>query len=240
MKIDIWSDVVCPWCYIGKRRLEKGLAQAVDSGAISGPVEVVWHSFQLDPGSPVEPVDTVAAYLGRKYGGGEEAGRRMVDKVEAVAAEEGMIWRHHSSLRVNTLDAHRLLHLALASGGPSLQGELKEALLAAYFIGAENIADHEVLRRLALATGVDADRVEEVLTTSEYADEVWADQQQAGAYGATGVPFYVIDNRYGLSGAQPAEAFVQVLQRAWAESHPDLQLVGADVDGACGPDGCTI
>jgi predicted DsbA family dithiol-disulfide isomerase len=233
MKIDIWSDVVCPWCYIGKRRLEKALA------GFEHEVEVVWHSYQLDPGSPVEPVDTVADYLGRKYGGGEAAGRQMVDRVEAVAAEEGMLWRHRDSLRVNTLDAHRLLHLALTDGGPKLQGSLKEALLAAYFIEAANVADHAVLRRIAAETGLDAVRVDEMLAGNAYAEEVWADQQQAGAYGATGVPFYVIDGKYGVSGAQPAEAFAQVLERAWAEAHPRLTLLGTD-DEACGPDGCAI
>ena len=175
MRIDIWSDVVCPWCYIGKRRLEKALA------GFPHEVEVVWHSFQLDPGSPTEPVDTVAAYLGRKYGGGEDAGRAMVDRVEAAAAEEGMVWRHRDSLRVNTLDAHRLLHLALAEGGPELQGRLKEALLSAYFADAENVADHAVLRRIATGAGLDDQRVEEVLAGSAYTDEVWAHQQQVGA-----------------------------------------------------------
>ena len=237
MRIDIWSDVVCPWCYIGKRRLEKALAEFPQSEA----VEVVWHSFQLDPGAPTEPVETVAQALGRKYGGGEDAGRQMIDRVEAVAAEEGMIWRHHQSQRVGTVDAHRLLHLALALGGPELQGALKERLLAAYFIEAANVADHTVLRDLALEVGLDAGRVDEVLGSSAFTDEVYADQQQAAAYGATGVPFYVIDGRYGVSGAQPSDAFVQVLERAWADTHPSLQMVGGPDDAdACGPDGCAI
>jgi predicted DsbA family dithiol-disulfide isomerase len=179
--------------------------------------------------------------LGRKYGGGADAGTQMIDRVEAVAAEEGMIWRHHSSQRVSTVDAHRLLHLALHDGGPALQGELKEQLLSAYFIDAANIADHDVLRGVAVGAGLDDGRVEEVLGSSEYLDEVYADQQQASAYGATGVPFYVIDGRYGVSGAQPADAFIDVLKRAWADSHPAIELVAVgDADGACGPDGCAI
>jgi predicted DsbA family dithiol-disulfide isomerase len=161
----------------------------------------------------------------------------MIDRVEAVAAEEGMVWRHHSSLRVGTVDAHRLLHLALHEGGPALQGALKERLLAAYFTEAANVADHEVLRGLAVEAGLEEARVVEVLAGSEFLDEVYADQQQAAAYGASGVPFYVVDGRYGVSGAQPSAAFTQVLERAWADAHPALEMVGgAD---ACGPDGCT-
>jgi predicted DsbA family dithiol-disulfide isomerase len=232
MKLEIWSDVVCPWCYIGKRRVEKALADFPHE------VEVEWHSFQLDPGAPSVPVETVAQALGRKYGGGEAAGRTMIDRVEAVAAEEGMIWRHHSSLRVGTVDAHRLLHLALADGGTRLQGALKEELFASYFERAENVADHDVLRKLAVNAGLDAGRVDDVLGSSAYLDEVYADQQRAGAYGATGVPFAVIDGKYGVSGAQPADVLRQILDRAWSESHPTLEMVG---DGdACGPDGCAI
>ncbi len=232
MEIEIWSDVVCPWCYIGKRRLEKALADFPHD------VTVTWRSYQLDPGAPTVPVETVAQALGRKYGGGEAAGRQMVDRVEAVAAEEGMLWLHHQSQRVGTVDAHRLLHLALHEGGPKLQGELKERLFAAYFIEAANVADQEVLRGLSAEVGLEPTRVDEVLAGSEYLDEVYADQQQAGAYGATGVPFYVIEKRYGVSGAQPAEALRQVLDRAWSDAHPALTIV--DGDEACGPDGCAI
>lgn len=233
MRIEIWSDVVCPWCYLGKRRLERALADFPHE------VEVVWRSYQLDPGAPTTPVETVAESLGRKYGGGLENGRRMIDRVEAIAAEEGMIWRHHESQRASTVDAHRLLHLALEESGPAVQGELKEALLAAYFVRAENPADHDVLRRVAAEAGLDAGRVEEVLASREYLDDVYADIDRAGAYGATGVPFFVVDGRYGISGAQPAETFRQVLDRAWADSHPAITMVDAAGD-ACGPDGCAI
>jgi predicted DsbA family dithiol-disulfide isomerase len=237
MRIDIWSDVVCPWCYIGKRRLEKALADFPHADE----VEVVWHSFQLDPGATTDPTVTVAEALGRKYGGGPDAGRQMVDRVEAVAAEEGMIWRHHASHPVNTLDAHRLLHLALTEAGPAAQGALKEELLASYFIRAENVADHRVLREAAAAVGLDAARVDEVLAGSEFRTEVFADQDRAHELGANGVPFYVVADTYGVSGAQPAATFTQVLERAWADSRPRLDMVGAaDADGACGPDGCAI
>jgi predicted DsbA family dithiol-disulfide isomerase len=234
VRIDIWSDVVCPWCYIGKRRLESALA-GFDHAA---DVEVVWHSFQLDPGAPAEPIESVAEHLGRKYGGGPAAGSQMIDRVEAVAAEEGLVYRLHQAQRADTVDAHRLLHLALEEGGPETQGRLKEALLAAYFTGARNVADHEVLREIATAAGLDAARVDEVLASDEYATDVQADIGQAQAFGAGGVPFFVVDGRYGVSGAQPAEAFGEVLRRAWAEREPNLQMVGgAD---ACGSDGCDV
>ena len=235
MRIEIWSDVVCPWCYIGKRRLETALAgwQHADE------VEVRWRSFQLDPSAPTEPTQTVSEWLGAKYGGGPEAGRQMIDRVEAVAAEEGLLFRHHASLRVNTIDAHRLLHLALETGGPELQGRLKEALLAAYFVETENVADHGTLTRIATGVGLDEQRVAEVLAGAEYADAVETDIREASALGATGVPFYVIDRAYGVSGAQPSQTFVEVLEKAWSDAHPALDLVGGGAD-ACGTDGCAI
>jgi predicted DsbA family dithiol-disulfide isomerase len=208
--IEVWSDVVCPWCYIGKRRLESALTEFPHE------VEVVWRSFQLDPGAPVVPTETVAESLGRKYGGGPEAGARMIDNVEAVAAEEGLVYRLHAAQRANTVDAHRVLHLALEQGGPTLQGAVKEALLAAYFTEARNVADHAVLRDVAVGAGVDPGRVNAVLASAEYRDEVYADIEQAQAYGASGVPFFVIDRKYGISGAQAAETFLHALPTAYA------------------------
>ncbi|MEO5662553.1 MAG: DsbA family oxidoreductase [Nocardioides sp.] len=238
MRIDIWSDVVCPWCFIGKRRLETALSHFEHADD----VEIVWHSFQLDPGAPTTPVETVAEALGRKYGGGPEGGKTMIDRVEAVAAEEGMLWRHHQSKRVGTMDAHRLMHLALHEGGPETQGRVKEALLSAYFIDARNVADHSELKDIVTGAGLDAEAVDRVLGSTEYADEVWADIEKAQAFGATGVPFFVVDNKFGISGAQPVEAFGQVLERAWSESHPVVEmLAGGGASGdACGPDGCAI
>ncbi|MGN6780446.1 MAG: DsbA family oxidoreductase [Marmoricola sp.] len=237
MRIEIWSDVVCPWCYIGKRRLEKALAAFPHRDE----VEVVWRSFELDPGAPAVPAETVAESLGRKYGGGAEAGRQMIDRVEAVAAEEGLRFRHHQALRVNTTDAHRLLHLALETGGREAQGRLKEALLSAYFVETENVADHDTLLRIAVENGLDPARVAEVLSGAEYADGVQADIAEAAALGATGVPFFVIDRRFGVAGAQPVEVFAQVLERAWDETHPKIDVVGGSSEsGVCGPDGCAL
>ncbi len=232
----MWSDVVCPWCYIGKRRLEK----ALESFPHAAEVEVVWHSYQLDPGAPTEGAERSSDMLARKYGGGPDAIRQMQDRVEAAAAEEGLLYRLGETLHVNTLDAHRLLHLALEVGGSELQGALKEALLAAYFLEARNVADHAVLTDIATASGLPADRVTAVLTGTEHVDDVHADIAQAQAFGSTGVPFFVIDEKYGVSGAQPAELFGQALAKAWDEKHPTIQVLGSDDADACGPDGCAI
>ncbi|MCW2760289.1 MAG: DsbA family oxidoreductase [Marmoricola sp.] len=237
VRIEIWSDVVCPWCYIGKRRLETALEQSGHRDEI----EVVYRSFQLNPSSPRVPDQTVVEHLGQKYGGGPAAGQQMIDRVEAVAAEEGLLFRLGEAQRVNTVDAHRLLHLALAEGGPSLQYALSEELLAAYFLRAENVADHDQLRRTAAKVGLDTERVDEVLASEEYADAVEADIREAASLGANGVPFFVIDRKYGVSGAQPADTFVQVIERAWSESHPQLEHVGqGHDDDVCGPDGCAV
>jgi predicted DsbA family dithiol-disulfide isomerase len=232
VRIEIWSDVVCPWCYIGKRRLEQAIER------LGHDVELVHRSFQLDPSSPRVPEESVVAHLGAKYGGGPEAGRQMVDRVEAVAAEEGLLFRLGEAQRVNTLDAHRLLHLALEDG-PEVQGRLAEELLATYFLRAGNVADHDVLRSAAAAAGLEADRVETVLAGDAYADAVERDVREAAALGATGVPFVVVDRRYAVPGAQPAEVFAQVLERAWQDANPTLQAVGVPLGGdACGPEGC--
>jgi predicted DsbA family dithiol-disulfide isomerase len=236
MRIDVWSDVVCPWCFIGKRRLETALAGFEHADD----VEVVYHSYELDPSAPKQPTETVAESLGRKYGGGVAAGTEMMDRVEAVAAEEGMIFRLREAMHANTVDAHRILHLALAEGGAAQQRALKEELLSAYFLRAENPADHAVLLAAAARAGLEETRVREVLAGDEFADSVEADIRQAAAYGATGVPFFVVDGRYGISGAQPADTFSQVLTRAWSEKHPAVQIVGDGGADVCGPDGCAV
>jgi len=229
--IEIWSDVACPWCYIGKRRLESALGKF----AHADDVEIRYRSFELDPGAPTEPTESVAQMLGRKYGGGEAGGAQMIDRVEATAAEEGLLFRHHDSIHANTRDAHRLLHLAESEGK---QLDLKERLLDAYFVKGANVARHETLLDLAREAGLDEDRAREVLAGKEYDADVDRDIAEAGALGATGVPFFVIDRKFGVAGAQPAEVFAQVLDRAWTESHPTLDLVGGD--DVCGPDGCAI
>ncbi|WP_185994325.1 DsbA family oxidoreductase [Nocardioides campestrisoli] len=234
MRIEIWSDVVCPWCYIGKRRMETALA---DFGH-ADEVEVVWRSFQLDPTAPRTGGERSAEMLAVKYGMSPEQVQQAQAQITETAAAEGLEYRLDETRHVNTVDAHRVIHLALAEGGPELQGRVKEALLKAYFTEARNVADPAVLREVAVDAGLDADRVDAVLASDEFTAEVSADIEQARRYGATGVPFFVIDQKYGVSGAQPAAALAEVLTKAWEESRPSLSMVdgGGDV---CGPEGCT-
>jgi predicted DsbA family dithiol-disulfide isomerase len=234
MRIEIWSDVVCPWCYVGKRRLEKALA----GFGHADEVEVVYRSFELDPTAPRHGHELTTGVLARKYGRSVDEMRQMQQQLTDLAAEEGLAFRLFDNVHTSTVDAHRLLHLALETGGPALQVEVKEALLAAYFLRAEDVGDHEVLTRVATGAGLDEVRVKEVLTGDEFAGAVQADIAQARAYGATGVPFFVVDQKYGVSGAQPVEVFTQVLERARAESGPALEVVGGT--DACGPDGCPV
>lgn len=234
MKIEIWSDVVCPWCYIGKRRIESALAEFEHADQ----VEVHWRSYQLDPGAPTVPTESTSLMLARKYGQSVAGAKQMQDRVEAVAAEEGLVYRLSETLHLNTVDAHRLIHLAHRQGGNDLQGRVKEALLYAYFTEARDVADHAVLREVAVAAGLDPSRVEEVLGSREFENDVHADVEQAQAYGASGVPFFVVDERYGVSGAQAKEVFSQVLERAWSESHPRIEVLATGEE--CGPDGCAV
>ncbi len=239
MRIEIWSDVVCPWCYVGKRRLEGALARFAQAHPeAEGQLEVVYRSFELDPTAPQHGHEPTTAVLARKYGRSEDEMRQMQQQLTDVAAGEGLAFRLFDNVHTNTVDAHRLLHLALDEGGPALQRALKEALLAAYFLDARDVGDHDVLASVASGVGLDEVRVKEVLTSDAYAAAVQADIAQARAYGATGVPFYVLDQKYGVSGAQPGEVFDQVLERAWADSRPSLDVIGGAE--ACGPDGCAL
>jgi predicted DsbA family dithiol-disulfide isomerase len=234
MRIEIWSDVVCPWCFVGKRRLERALAGFEHADE----VEVVYRSFELDPSAPRHGHELSTGVLARKYGRSEDEMRQMQQQLVDLAAEEGLAFRLFETVHTNTVDAHRLLHLALDAGGPALQRALKEELLSAYFLRAEDVGDHAVLRAAATSVGLDGARVDEVLASRQYADAVAADVAQARAHGATGVPFFVVDERYGVSGAQPTELFAQLLERAWSDAHPSLQMAGGDA-AVCGPDGCT-
>lgn len=235
MRIEIWSDVVCPWCYVGKRRLET----ALEGFEHSDDVEVVYRSFELDPSAPHHGTERTLTTLSRKYGRSEAEMRSTMEGLIATAAAEGLEMRLFDNVHTNTIDAHRLLHLALETGGPALQRELKEGLLAAYFTRAEDVGDHAVLRGVATAAGLDSARVDAVLAGTDYDDAVAADIAQARAYGATGVPFFVVDGRFGISGAQPAEVFTQALEQAWGESHPTLESVGGSAPG-CEGDSCAL
>jgi predicted DsbA family dithiol-disulfide isomerase len=211
VKIEIWSDVVCPWCYIGKRRLEHALSEFEHAGE----VEIAWRSFQLNPDTPVGTAVPTKDYLARRFG---PQASQMTGQVAELARAEGLDFDFDAALIVNTLEAHRLLHLAADLG---VGDAAKERLLRAHFTEGADLSDPETLVRLAGEAGVDTGRAREVLAGTEYAEAVQADIELARAFGATGVPFFVIDRKYGISGAQPAEAFLQVLRTAYAEQTQD-------------------
>ncbi|WP_435771545.1 DsbA family oxidoreductase [Nocardioides sp. SYSU DS0651] len=209
MRIEIWADVVCPWCYIGKRRLERALADFDHRDD----VEVDYRSYELDPFAPEVPTESTVQVLARKWGTDVSGAREAMAQGDAVGAAEGLEFRHHDAPHARTLTAHRLLHLAKERGR---QQQLLEELLAAYFTRGESLGDPDVLRAAADAAGLPADRVDVVLSTTDYRDAVLEDVAQARAYGASGVPFFVLDGRFGISGAQPVELFEQALEQAWA------------------------
>jgi predicted DsbA family dithiol-disulfide isomerase len=211
MQVEIWSDVVCPWCYLGKRRFE----QALDNFSHADEVDVVYRSFELDPSAPADDLTPVVDVLASKYGMTPQQAQDAQRQMEQRAAEDGLTFRMSGLRRGNTRDAHRLLHLAKARGR---QAELMERLHRAYFTDQESIFDHESLTRLAAEAGLDPDEAAKVLASDDYGDEVSQDEMTASALGATGVPFFVIDRRYGVSGAQPAETMTRALEHAWSEA----------------------
>src|SRR3954453_6850719 len=186
MRIDIWSDVVCPWCYIGKRRFERALADFPHAAE----VDVVWHSFELDPDAPrttdVPPAERLAA----KYGLTVEQAQQANERLTGTAADEGLELHLDETKNGNSFDAHRLLHLAADRG---LQGQLKERLLRAYFTERVAVGDRNELARLAVEVGLDADEVQALLEGDGYAEDVRADESLARSYGIGGVPFFVLD-----------------------------------------------
>jgi predicted DsbA family dithiol-disulfide isomerase len=207
MIVDVWSDVVCPWCYIGKRRLEAALERFPGRDA----VEVRYHSFQLDPSAPKGSDESVGASLARKYGVTPEKARAMQENVTQVAAEDGLEFVIAGTKVENTFDAHRLLHFAAEHGK---QLELTERLFAANFCNGERVGDPDTLVRLAAEVGLDADAARAVMADpSRYADAVRADIATARQIGIRGVPFFVIDRKYGVSGAQPADALLAAMSR---------------------------
>ncbi len=228
LRIDVWSDIACPWCYVGKRRLEAALA----GFAHRDEVEVVWRSFELDPSAPkVQPGPAdYAGRLARKYGTTVAKADEMIRTMTATAARDGLTMRFDRAQPGNTFDAHRLLHLARARG---LQDAVKERFFRAYMTDGEAIGDVETLTRLALEAGLDRDEVAAALAGDAWADAVRDDEGEARANNIRGVPFFVFDGRYAVSGAHPAESLAKVLAQAWSERAP------AVADGeVCGPEGC--
>jgi predicted DsbA family dithiol-disulfide isomerase len=233
MKVEIWSDVVCPWCYLGKRRFESALMRFEHKAD----VEMRWRSFELDPGAPAVRDGDPVQRLADKYGMSRARAQAMNDQLTGLAAAEGLEYHLDKAQSGNTFDAHRLLHLAAEQGR---QDDVKERFLRGYFIESEPIGDHDALARLAIDAGLDAAQVHDVLASNRFADDVRADEEQAAAYGISGVPFFVVDERYGISGAQPADVILTTLRRAFAEANPLTVVAGGGDAGACEGDSCAV
>ncbi len=252
LRIDVWSDIACPWCWVGKRRLQAAL-EAFDHREA---VTVTWRAFELDPSAPRQFPDDVdyIARLARKYRTSHTGAEKMVAQMTTTAAADGLTMRFEHIRAGNTFDAHRLLHLAHKEGK---QDALKERLFAAYLEQGRAIGEPATLLSLAVEVGLDAATVQAVLDGDSFSDEVRADEETAQQQGIHGVPFFVVDGKLGFSGAQPSDVILSVLKRAWAERSADTtdtapaqtapaQTAPAETapaetsvdDSSCGPLGC--
>jgi predicted DsbA family dithiol-disulfide isomerase len=210
--VEVWSDVVCPWCYIGKRRFAAALQQLADDPTFDADVEIVYKPYQLDPNAPPGTATRVIDAYARKFGGPERA-QAIIEHLTATAAADGLEFHLDRAQRANTRDAHRLLWYAGQHGGPAVQDALKERLLSAYFTRGRNVGDADVLCEEAVAVGFDADDVRHFLDSDEGRVEVEGDLAYAAEAGIAAVPTYVIDRRWSIPGAQDPDVFVQVLRR---------------------------
>jgi predicted DsbA family dithiol-disulfide isomerase len=226
--VEIWSDIACPWCYVGKRRFEAALADFEHADQVT----VTWRSFELDPTAPVDRGRDGATHLAEKYGTTVERAQEMQQTMTETAARDGLEFRFDIARGGNTFDGHRILHLASSHG---MQDAMKERLMRAYLTEGELIGDHAVLERLATEVGLPEDEVRDVLTTDRYAAEVRDDERTASSLGIQAVPFFVVDRQLGASGAQPPNVLGGLLRQAW-EARPAIPVVAAG--DSCGIDGC--
>jgi predicted DsbA family dithiol-disulfide isomerase len=211
MQVDIWSDVVCPWCYIGKRRFESALSRFEQRDE----VQVVFHSFELDPQAEGSPAGSIPDRLAAKYGISREQAVQNNERLARMGAAEGIDFQFERAQPGNTFDAHRLLHLAKVK---DKQPQVKERLFRAYFTDGEPIGDRETL--LKVAGEFDLEDARDVLDSDQYAEEVREDERLAASLGIHGVPFFVLNGRYGIEGAQPAELLLNALVRLEMSGEP--------------------
>ena len=229
--VEIWSDVVCPWCYIGKRRFEAALARFEHADE----VEVRWRSFELDPQAPFRRSGSMAEHLAAKYGTTVEEARGRLGHMDAMARAEGLDFHLARTQGGNTFAAHRLIHLAYERDAAT-GAAVKEALLHSYFIDLQPVSEPEVLVGIGVAAGLDRSDVEKLLDSDRFAAEVRAEEAEAAALGATGVPFFVVDRAFAVPGAQEADTFLAVLRRAWDRR----ALTVVEAGPACDDDSCAI
>ncbi len=229
MKVEIWSDVMCPFCYIGKRKFEHALQQFDNKDK----VEITWKSFQLDPEMKTQPGKNTHHYLAERKGWTVEYAKQVSQQVINMAKEVGLNYDFDKAVVANSFNAHRVSHLAKKY---NLGDAMEEALFKAYFTEGKNIDDREALIQLGTGIGLNASEIEEVLNSGLYADAVEQDIMEAQQVGVRGVPFFVIDRKYAVSGAQPSEVFLGALNKAWDESGTENNKLSAD-GGSCSIDG---
>lgn len=221
IKIDVWSDIACPWCYIGKRNLEAGLRQTSEDE--NAPVvEIEFHSYELSPDTPVDFEGNEEDFLAKHKGMSVESVREMMAHVTEVAKNVGLDYRFDILKHTNTVKAHELLHFAKSKG---VQHDVEERLMSAYFTEGRHVGHIDELAKIAGEAGLDEAEAADALKNETYLEDVRRDQAQAGVYGINGVPFFVINNKYGVSGAQPADAFAQIVRQVWNE---DESAAGQD------------
>lgn len=233
LKIQIWSDIMCPFCYIGKRRLENAIQKFGHQEAI----EIEWKSFQLDPNFVADKEDNLVDHLAEKYRKDREWAEESLANMTQNAANSGLEFHFEKAIMANSFKAHRLLHLAKKH---ELSNELKELLFKAYLTDGEDINNSETLKKLGLQVGLDANAIDEVLNSNAYSEEVQQDMAMAQKIGIQGVPFFVLDNKYAISGAQHEETFVKTLEKVWEEGGFESKITILDTPDAesCGIDGC--
>ncbi len=233
MKIEVWSDVMCPFCYIGKRKLEKSL-QAFPNKDL---IEIEWKSYQLNPGLKTDTSITIDDYLAIHKGMPLEQARQLNDQVTEIAEQEGLVYNLDRAVVANSFKAHILAHFAKRSGK---QQEVEELLFKSYFTEGKNIDDMDVLKEIAESQGLDRGQFENIVKTGELDDEVKMDIHEAKQVGVKGVPFFVYDRKYAISGAQPQELFERTLLQSMEEwkSSSVLKVVDNNEGASCGPDGC--
>lgn len=232
MKVEIWSDVMCPFCYIGKRRFEDALQQF----AHKDKVEIEWKSFQLNPDMVTDPSTNINQYLADAKGWTLDYAQQMNNHVTEMAAEVGLTYHMDTAVVANSFNAHQFTHLAKKHG---LGDAAEEALFKAYFTDGKNVDDTETLAELGTAIGLDADEIKQTLAANTYADAVKHDVAEAQYLGIKGVPFFVMNGKYGVSGAQAVPVFSQTIEKAFGEWNDEQVKPKLDViEGpTCGPDG---
>jgi protein disulfide-isomerase len=233
LKVQIWSDIMCPFCYIGKRRIEEALSLFKHKDA----VEIEWKSFELDASFIASPEDSLVEHLAEKYRKDSDWAKTMLDNMTQNAKLAGLDFHFEKAVLANSHHAHRLLHLAKKH---HLANELEELLFKAYLTEGKDLNNLNTLSEIGIGVGLEAEAVAEVLHSDDYSKEVKQDIQEANTIGVQGVPFFVFDNKYAISGAQPATAFLQTLEKVWEEGQFDskITLLNTSTENSCDINGC--